>query len=78
VEVWTGRGLVTFYLLAVMHLKTRRVELAGITTNPNATWVKQICRNLTGCEDDFIKDASHVIMDRDNSFLPMRAYLAER
>ena len=74
-EVWTAKGLVTFYILAVMHLQTRRVEIAGITTNPNATWVKQICRNLTDCEDGFLKDASHVIIDRDNSFLPMRAFL---
>ncbi len=27
VEVWTRSGLVTFYVLAVMHLKTRRVHL---------------------------------------------------
>ncbi|MCP4855009.1 MAG: hypothetical protein GY903_11005, partial [Fuerstiella sp.] len=32
VEVcWTRNGLVTFYVLAVMHLKTRRVHIAGIT-----------------------------------------------
>ena len=77
VEVWTGRGLITFYILAVMHLKTRRVEIAGIMTNPNAVWKKQICRNLTDCEDGFLKDASHVIMDRDNSLLPMREFLED-
>ena len=60
-----------------MHLKTRRVHIAGITPSPNATWTKQICRNLTDCEDGFLKHASHVIMDRDNSFLPMRAFLED-
>ena len=35
IEVWTTGGLVTFYIMAVMHLKTRRVEIAGITTNPH-------------------------------------------
>jgi hypothetical protein len=68
VEVWTRNGLVTFYVLAVMHLKTRRVHIAGITPSPNATWMTQVCRNLTDCEDGFLKDARHLIADRDTSF----------
>jgi len=35
VEVWTTSGLTTFYLLFVIGLKTRRVNFAGCTTNPN-------------------------------------------
>ncbi len=35
VEVWTKGGLVTFYLLFVMELKTRRVSFAGCTTSPH-------------------------------------------
>ena len=31
VEVWTRNGLVTFHVLAVVHLKTRRVHIAVIT-----------------------------------------------
>jgi putative transposase len=31
VEVWTQSGFVTFYVLAEMYLKTRRVHIAGIT-----------------------------------------------
>ena len=34
VEVATWRGLVTFYILSVMELSTRRVEVAGITPYP--------------------------------------------
>ena len=75
VEVWTRNGLVTFYVLAVMHLKTRRVHIAGITPSPNATWMKQVCRNLTDCEDGFLKDATHLIMDRDTSFIAMREFI---
>jgi len=68
---------VTFYVLAVMHLKTRRVHVAGITPSPNAVWMRQVCRSLTDCEDGFLKDASHLIVDRDNSFLAMRDYLSQ-
>ncbi|MEO1982544.1 MAG: hypothetical protein ABGZ24_18700, partial [Fuerstiella sp.] len=69
--------LVTFYVLAVMHLKTRRVHIAGITPSPNATWMKQACRNLTDCEDGFLKDAKHLIVDRDTSFIAMREFLEQ-
>lgn len=41
VEVWTKGGLVTFYLLFVMELKTRRVHFAGCTTNPHEAWMKR-------------------------------------
>jgi transposase InsO family protein len=75
VEVWTRNGLVTFYVLAVMHLKTRRVYIAGITPSPNATWITQACRNLTDCEDGFLRNSSHLIVDRDSSFIPMRGIL---
>ena len=77
VEVWTRGGLVTFYIFAVMHLKTRRVHIAGITASPNAMWMTQVCRDLTDCEDGFLKDASHLIVDRDSSFIPMRGFLEQ-
>jgi putative transposase len=77
VEVWTRSGLATFYVLAVMHLKTRRVHIAGITPSPNAVWMRQVCRSLTDCEDGFLKDASHLIVDRDTSFRAMRDYLSQ-
>jgi putative transposase len=77
VEVWTRSGLVTFYVLAVMHLKTRRVQIAGITPSLNVVWMTQVCRSLTDCEDGFLKAASHLIVDRDTSFLVMREYLSQ-
>ena len=46
IEVWTPRGLVTFYLLFVLELKSRRVLFAGCTPNPNETWMRQIARSL--------------------------------
>jgi hypothetical protein len=72
IEVWTRGGLVTFYILVVMRLSTRRIEIAGITPHPDTAWVQQIARNLTGCYDGFLSDARYVLVDRDNKFLPLR------
>ncbi|MFH1921227.1 MAG: hypothetical protein ABIP48_15275, partial [Planctomycetota bacterium] len=50
-EVWTKGGLVTYYLLFVMEIATRRVSFAGCTPNPDESWMKQVARNLTDAED---------------------------
>ncbi len=68
VEVWTKSGLVTYYLLFVMELKTRRVHLAAGTRSLGDDFMMQIARNLTDCEDGFLKDKKYVIMDRDTNF----------
>jgi putative transposase len=68
IEVWTKGGLVTYYLLFVIELKTRRVCFAGCTRNPNERWMKQIGRNLTDVEDGFLNGKRYVLMDRDGKF----------
>ena len=75
VEVWTRSGLVTFYVLVVMHLKTRRIEIAGATPHPNSEWMQQVGRNLTDCVDGFFRSSTHVILDRDTKHLPLRQIL---
>ena len=75
VEVWTRTGLVTFYVFVVMHLKRRRVEIAGFTPHPNSDWMSQIGRNLTDCVDGFLRASSHLIMDRDTKHLALREIL---
>ena len=75
VEVWTRSGLVTFYVLVVMHLKTRRIEIAGATPHPNSEWMQQVGRNLTDCVDGFFRSSTHVILDRDTKHLPVRQIL---
>ena len=54
IEVWTKGALVTYYLLFVMELKTRRVHFVGCTPNPHERWMRQIVRNLTDTEDGFL------------------------
>ncbi len=77
VEVWTKTGLVTFYLLFVMELKTRRVHFAGCTTSPHEAWMKQTARELTNCEDGFLNGKRYLIMDRDTKFCEsFRSFLA--
>ena len=75
VEVWTRSGLVTFYILVVMYLKTRRIEIAGTTPHPNSAWMQQVGRNLTDCFDGFLRLSTHVILDCDTKHLPLRAIL---
>src|SRR6266568_6830755 len=51
VEVATWHGLVTYYVLVVMELATRRVQVAGITPHPTAAFMQQCARQLTDpCE----------------------------
>ena len=68
IEAWTKSGLVTFYLLFVMELKTRRVHFAGCSPNPDEAWMKVIGRNLTDPFDGFLRGKRYVLMDRDGKF----------
>jgi len=70
IDVWTKGGLVTFYLLFVMEISTRRVHFAGFSSSPNELWMKQIARNLTDAFDGFLNGKRYVLMDRDGKFCP--------
>ena len=68
VEVWTKGELVTYYLLFVMELKTRRVHFAGCVTTLGDDFMKQIARNLTDPFDGFLQGTRYLLMDRDSNF----------
>ncbi|MDA8967854.1 integrase core domain-containing protein [bacterium] len=68
VEIWSRGGLTTFDLLFFMELKTRRVNFAGSTTNPNEACMKTIAREWTNHEEGFLNDPKYLIMDRDATF----------
>jgi transposase InsO family protein len=65
VDVLTWRGLVRYVVFFVMTLRTRTVEIAGITSHPDEPWMTQIARNLTDPDDGFLRAAHHLILDRD-------------
>jgi putative transposase len=70
IEVWTKGGLVTYYLLFVMEIATRRVHFAGCSLSPDEAWMMQIGRNLTDAFDGFLNGKRYVLMDRDGKFCP--------
>ena len=65
VEVLTMAGLVRYVVLFVMKLKTRTVEVAGITRQPGGSWMTQVARNLTDADDGFLRGMEYLILDRD-------------
>lgn len=67
-HVWTVHGLVQYYVLVVIDLSTRQVEVAGTTTSPHTAFMRQVTRNLTDADDGFFRGASHLIMGRDSKF----------
>jgi len=68
VELWTPRGLKTYYVLFIIHLSTRSAHIAGVTTAPNGAFMKQVARNLTDVDDGFLLDSRYLIMDRDTKY----------
>jgi putative transposase len=59
-----------FYVLFFIGLATRRVHVAGITSNPNGRWVSQQARNLLMQLDDDGLRPLVLVRDRDGKFTP--------
>jgi putative transposase len=57
-----------FYVLFFIELASRRVRLAGITTNPDGPWVTQQARNLLMQLDDEDVRPLSLVRDRDSKF----------
>ncbi len=68
VEVLTRVGLVRYFVLFFIDLKTRRVEIAGIVRQPDGEWMKQVARNLTDADSGFLNGDRYLIHDRDPLF----------
>jgi len=68
IEVWTGRGLVTHYVLFVISLADRIVEVLGVTAKPDEAWIMQIGRNLVDAESGALRQKRYLIIDRDGKY----------
>ena len=69
-EVWTLRGLVTYYTLFVIELHSRRVHIVGSTPHPDEGFMLQIARHLTDATDGVLGGAGFLICDRDRKWSP--------
>jgi transposase InsO family protein len=67
-EVWTPRGLITYYTLFVIDLRSRRVHIVGSTPTPDAWFMAQAARQLTDAVDGFLADHRLLICDRDSKW----------
>ena len=70
VAVWTPRGLTRFTVLVLSHLASRRVQIAGISAEPDGPGVTQLMRNATDAEDGCLRHSRVLIHDRDPLFRP--------
>ncbi|MBK6940453.1 MAG: transposase [Planctomycetes bacterium] len=68
VDAWTLLGLVRYYVLAFIHLGSRRVEIAGITRHPTEEWMAQVARNVTMEGGGFLNGMKFLLHDRDTKF----------
>src|SRR5215467_9143539 len=71
VEVFTLKGLITYYVLFFIQLETRRVCLAGITPYPDQQWMEQQARNVTMKDWGFLAHSRYLLHDRDGKFCPV-------
>jgi transposase InsO family protein len=67
-EVWTGRGLVTYYTLFVIELHSRRVQIVGSTPHPDDAFMRQVARHLTDPVDGVLAGPRLLICDRDRKW----------
>jgi putative transposase len=67
-EVWTWRGLVTYYAVFVIDLASRRVEIVGSTPHPTELFMQQVMRRLTAADDGILVDHRVLICDRDRKW----------
>jgi putative transposase len=64
-EVWTVRGLVTYYTAFILELRSRRVQVIGSTPYPDEAFVVQCLRQVTSETDGLLREGRILMCDRD-------------
>jgi putative transposase len=63
VEGLTWRGLATYYVLFLLQLENRRVDLAGMTRHPDKEWMEQVDPDV-----GYLRNQRYLLHDRDTKF----------
>jgi hypothetical protein len=76
-EVWTWRGLVTYYTVFVIDLASRRVQIVGSTPHPHYVFMQQVVRTMTAADDGLLIHHRVLICDRDTKWIRAGARATE-
>ncbi|MCW1925675.1 integrase core domain-containing protein [Luteolibacter arcticus] len=68
VELWSWGRLTRYHVFFVIRLATRKVHIAGIIPEPDGRWMRQVGRNLTDCQEGFLRECRFLIHDRATVF----------
>ena len=68
VEVATWHGLMSYYVLIVIELATRRVHVAGVIPHPTGDFMRQCARQFTDAFAGFLLGKRYLLHDRDAKF----------
>jgi hypothetical protein len=58
-------GTARYMIFFVIELKSRAVRIAGIRVDPGGAWMLQVARTLLDPVEGFLRNATHLIHDRD-------------
>jgi len=68
VELWCWGRLTRYHVFFVIRLASRRIHIAGIIPEPDGRWMSQVGRNLTDCQEGFLRECRFLIHDRATVF----------
>jgi len=61
---------VTYDVVFFLHLASRKVHVAGVTSHPDERWMVQIARNVTMADWGVLSSGQYLIHDRDSKYGP--------
>jgi hypothetical protein len=67
-KVWPLLGPIQFFVLFFIHVGSRRVHIAGMSTNPNPAWSAQQARNVAMFLAEQPEKPTVLLRDHDSNF----------